>query len=80
MNEFGLHDTPVVMAGGVWCLREWEEWLDNPRSARSRSSSAPPAADQGEPDLRRLEAAAADAEGGRRLLNRFRPPASTPRR
>ncbi|WP_019016294.1 nitronate monooxygenase family protein [Elioraea tepidiphila] len=30
MNEFGLHDTPVVMAGGVWCLREWEDWLDNP--------------------------------------------------
>lgn len=30
MNEFGLNDTPVVMAGGVWCLREWEDWLDNP--------------------------------------------------
>ena len=30
MNEFGLHDTPIVMAGGVWFLREWEEFLDNP--------------------------------------------------
>jgi NAD(P)H-dependent flavin oxidoreductase YrpB (nitropropane dioxygenase family) len=30
MNEFGLHKTPIVMAGGVWWLKEWEEWLDNP--------------------------------------------------
>lgn len=30
MNEFGLHNTPIVMAGGVWFLREWEEFLDNP--------------------------------------------------
>jgi NAD(P)H-dependent flavin oxidoreductase YrpB (nitropropane dioxygenase family) len=30
MNEFGLHDTPIVMAGGVWFLRVWEEFLDNP--------------------------------------------------
>ncbi|MDP3906068.1 nitronate monooxygenase family protein [Novosphingobium sp.] len=21
---------PIVMAGGVWCLREWENWIDNP--------------------------------------------------
>ncbi|HXH72049.1 MAG TPA: nitronate monooxygenase [Mariprofundaceae bacterium] len=30
MNEFGLHNVPVIMAGGVWCLREWSDWLDNP--------------------------------------------------
>jgi NAD(P)H-dependent flavin oxidoreductase YrpB (nitropropane dioxygenase family) len=30
MNGFGLTDVPVVMAGGVWCLREWDHWLDNP--------------------------------------------------
>ncbi|MGD9650034.1 MAG: NAD(P)H-dependent flavin oxidoreductase [Dongiaceae bacterium] len=30
MNEFGLPNTPIVMAGGVWYLREWEGWLDNP--------------------------------------------------
>lgn len=30
MNEFGLHNVPVIMAGGVWYLREWEHWLDNP--------------------------------------------------
>jgi len=30
MTEFGLKDTPIVMAGGVWFLREWEDWIDNP--------------------------------------------------
>jgi len=30
MNEFGLQNTPIVMAGGVWFLREWANWLDNP--------------------------------------------------
>ncbi|MDQ6992605.1 MAG: nitronate monooxygenase [Mariprofundus sp.] len=30
MNEFGLHQTPIVMAGGVWFLREWSNWLNNP--------------------------------------------------
>lgn len=30
MREFGLNETPIIMAGGVWFLREWAEWLDNP--------------------------------------------------
>ncbi|MBI1179059.1 MAG: nitronate monooxygenase [Alphaproteobacteria bacterium] len=30
MNEFGLHDTPIIMAGGVWFLRDFEDWIDNP--------------------------------------------------
>ncbi|GAV20383.1 nitronate monooxygenase [Mariprofundus micogutta] len=30
MNEFGLNHVPIVMAGGVWFLREWENWLNNP--------------------------------------------------
>ncbi|MBA4749620.1 MAG: nitronate monooxygenase [Alphaproteobacteria bacterium] len=30
MREFGLHNTPIVMAGGVWALDEWEDWIDNP--------------------------------------------------
>ncbi|MEQ8640629.1 MAG: nitronate monooxygenase [Alphaproteobacteria bacterium] len=25
----GLEATPIVMAGGVWRLDEWEEWIDN---------------------------------------------------
>jgi len=30
MSEFGLEATPIFMAGGVWCLREWEDWIGNP--------------------------------------------------
>jgi nitronate monooxygenase len=30
MRECGLERTPIFMAGGVWFLREWEDWLDNP--------------------------------------------------
>lgn len=30
MRECGLEKTPIFMAGGVWYLREWEDWLDNP--------------------------------------------------
>jgi nitronate monooxygenase len=29
MREFGLHETPIIMAGGVWWLDEWEHWIDN---------------------------------------------------
>jgi len=30
MNEAGLNDTPIVMAGGVWRLDEWADWIDDP--------------------------------------------------
>jgi NAD(P)H-dependent flavin oxidoreductase YrpB (nitropropane dioxygenase family) len=30
MNEVGLADVPIIMAGGVWFLREWADWIDNP--------------------------------------------------
>lgn len=30
MREFGLDQVPIVMAGGVWCLKEWSDWIDNP--------------------------------------------------
>ncbi|MCX7338320.1 MAG: nitronate monooxygenase [Alphaproteobacteria bacterium] len=30
MRACGMGDTPIIMAGGVWCLNEWEDWLDNP--------------------------------------------------
>ncbi len=30
MQEFGLHETPIIMAGGVWWLEEWQDWIDNP--------------------------------------------------
>ncbi|MFQ3596136.1 MAG: nitronate monooxygenase [Sphingomonadaceae bacterium] len=31
MRESGISDdVPIVMAGGVWYLREWEHWINNP--------------------------------------------------
>ena len=31
MNEYGLQNVPVIMAGGVWWLSDWGHWLDNPQ-------------------------------------------------
>jgi len=30
MNGFGLNQVPIIMAGGVWWLEEWADWIDNP--------------------------------------------------
>jgi hypothetical protein len=30
MNEIGLQHVPIIMAGGVWHLQDFENWLDNP--------------------------------------------------
>lgn len=31
MRESGIADeVPIVMAGGVWALSEWSDWIDNP--------------------------------------------------
>ncbi len=30
MRTFGLGETPIIMAGGVWWLEEWQDWIDNP--------------------------------------------------
>src|SRR5579872_4345955 len=30
MREFGLGETPIIMAGGVWWLDEWQDWIGNP--------------------------------------------------
>ena len=29
MNENGLNNVPIIMAGGVWHLNEWEHWFNN---------------------------------------------------
>lgn len=30
LNSFGLNTLPIIMAGGVWHLKEWANWLNNP--------------------------------------------------
>ncbi len=35
MRESGISDdVPIIMAGGVWRLDEWTDWLDNPELGR----------------------------------------------
>jgi nitronate monooxygenase len=29
MREMGVPEAPIIMAGGVWYLREWADWIDN---------------------------------------------------
>ncbi len=30
MNAAGLSQTPIIMAGGVWALEEWQDYINNP--------------------------------------------------
>ena len=30
LNNLGLNDLPIIMAGGVWNLEEWDDYIDNP--------------------------------------------------
>jgi len=30
LREIGQGNLPIIMAGGVWYLRDWEEWIDHP--------------------------------------------------
>ncbi|MBM3585558.1 MAG: nitronate monooxygenase [Alphaproteobacteria bacterium] len=74
MTEFALHGTPIFMAGGVWCLREWADWLDNPELG-------PVAFQFGTRPLLTVESPISDAwkrrlttlEEGSVYLNRFSP-------
>lgn len=29
MRKLGLGETPIVVAGGVWHLKDWSDWIDN---------------------------------------------------
>jgi NAD(P)H-dependent flavin oxidoreductase YrpB (nitropropane dioxygenase family) len=33
MGEYGLERTPIFMAGGVWYLRDWDHWIEDPEVA-----------------------------------------------
>lgn len=30
MRQYGLGELPIIMAGGVWRLDEWQDWIGNP--------------------------------------------------
>ncbi len=74
MRGFGLDEVPIVMAGGVWYLREWEDWIDNPElgpiafqfGTRPLLTKESPISDAWRERLRTLEP-------GDVLLNKFSP-------
>ena len=37
MNQFDLNDIPIIMAGGVWNLSEWSNWINNYALRRRRN-------------------------------------------
>jgi len=67
-------DVPIVMAGGVWYLRDWENWIDNPElgtiafqyGTRPLLTHESPIPEQWKEALRHLEP-------GDVLLHRFSP-------
>lgn len=30
MNSMGLDNIPIILAGGIWSLKDWEDYIDNP--------------------------------------------------
>jgi NAD(P)H-dependent flavin oxidoreductase YrpB (nitropropane dioxygenase family) len=74
MNSVGLNDVPIIMAGGVWNLEEFEHWLDNPEigpivfqfGTRPILTQEYPVPDQWKQKLRTLKE-------GDVYLNRFSP-------
>lgn len=30
MNNLGLNEKPIILAGGVWALEDWQDYIDNP--------------------------------------------------
>lgn len=30
LNNLGLSETPIILAGGVWSLNDWQDYIDNP--------------------------------------------------
>lgn len=30
LNEIGLNEVPIIIAGGVWSLSDWQDYIDNP--------------------------------------------------
>lgn len=30
MNELGLQEKPIILAGGIWALDDWQDYIDNP--------------------------------------------------
>lgn len=67
-------DVPIVMAGGVWFLREWENWIDNPELGTiAFQYGTRPLLTEESPIPQGWKDALRDLEEGDILLHRFSP-------
>jgi NAD(P)H-dependent flavin oxidoreductase YrpB (nitropropane dioxygenase family) len=67
-------DVPIVMAGGVWYLREWDHWIDNPELGLiAFQFGTRPLLTQESPIPQGWKDALRDLEEGDVLLHRFSP-------
>jgi hypothetical protein len=75
MRAEGIADSvPIVMAGGVWALREWNDWLDNPELGQIMFQfGTRPLLTQESPIPQGWKDALRELEPGDVLLHRFSP-------
>jgi NAD(P)H-dependent flavin oxidoreductase YrpB (nitropropane dioxygenase family) len=75
MREGGIADSvPIVMAGGVWYLRDWENWIDNPELGQiAFQYGTRPLLTQESPIPDGWKRQLMDIEEGDVLLHRFSP-------
>ncbi|MCJ2181154.1 nitronate monooxygenase [Novosphingobium sp. 1949] len=75
MRKEGISDeVPIVMAGGVWYLRDWEDWIDNPElGSIAFQYGTRPLLTKESPIPQAWKDALRDLEPGDVLLHRFSP-------
>ncbi|MBN2971625.1 nitronate monooxygenase [Roseomonas aeriglobus] len=75
MREGGISDdVPIVMAGGVWYLRDWSDWIDNPELGKiAFQFGTRPLLTQESPIPPEWKAKLMEIEPGEVLLHRFSP-------
>lgn len=75
MRDEGISDAvPIVMAGGVWYLRDWENWIDNPELGQiSFQFGTRPLLTQESPIPQGWKDALRTIEPGGVLLHKFSP-------
>jgi NAD(P)H-dependent flavin oxidoreductase YrpB (nitropropane dioxygenase family) len=74
MNEVNLQHVPIIMAGGVWHLKDWENWLDNPEiGAIAFQFGTRPLLTQESPIPDRWKKRLLTLQEGDVFLNRFSP-------
>lgn len=67
-------DVPIVMAGGVWFLRDWQDWIDNPELGTiAFQFGTRPLLTQESPIPQQWKDALRELEPGDVLLHRFSP-------